>query len=198
LYDQIAHFESCGFIFGTVDAQAVNHPGQVAGFDPLQRLACLVQRSVSDMREILCPRCGCVNRMPEDRPAGAAKCGACHERLFDGHPTVVDAAGFDKHLRVNDIPVLVDMWAPWCGPCRTMAPMFEKAAQTLEPYLGLLKLNVDEAQDLAARYGVSGIPALLLFQNGRVIAQQAGAQSAEAIVRWVRSHVPVSTPSPGD
>jgi thioredoxin 2 len=139
-----------------------------------------------------------VNRLPENRPAGVAKCGACHEKLFDGHPTAVDAAGFNKHLRVNDIPVLVDMWAPWCGPCRTMAPMFEKAAQTLEPNLRLLKLNVDDAQDIAAQYGVSGIPTLLLFQNGGLIAQQAGAQSAEAIIRWVGSRMTASAPSSGD
>jgi thioredoxin 2 len=150
------------------------------------------------MRHVLCPRCGAANRLPEGRPAGVAKCGACHEKLFDGHPTAVDAAGFEKHLRVNDIPLLVDMWAPWCGPCRTMAPMFEKAAQMLEPDLRLLKLNVDEAQEIAARYGVRGIPALLLFQNGRVIAQQAGAQSAEAIIRWARGHVPAPVASSGD
>lgn len=150
------------------------------------------------MRHILCPRCGGVNRLPEDRPAGGAKCGACHEKLFDGHSTAVDAAGFDKHLRVNDIPVLVDMWAPWCGPCRTMAPMFEKAAHILEPDLRLLKLNVDEAQEIAARYGISGIPALLLFQNGRVLAKEAGARSAEAIIRWARGHVPAPATSPGD
>jgi thioredoxin 2 len=150
------------------------------------------------MPHILCPRCGGVNRVPKDRPASAAKCGACHEKLFDGHPIAVDAVGFDKHLRVNDILVLVDMWAPWCGPCRTMAPMFEKAALTLEPDVRLLKLNVDEAQEVAARYGVRGIPALLLFQNGRVIAQEAGAQSAEAIVRWTRDHMPAPATAPGD
>jgi thioredoxin 2 len=150
------------------------------------------------MRHVLCPHCGGVNRLPDNHQAGVAKCGACHEKLFDGHPIAVDAAGFDKHLRVNDIPLLVDMWAPWCGPCRTMAPMFEKAAQTLEPNLRLLKLNVDNAQDITARYGVSGIPTLLLFQNGRLIAQQAGAQSAEAIIRWVGGLMTASGPSRGD
>ena len=149
------------------------------------------------MRHILCPRCGGVNRVPDDRPARAAKCGACHEALFDGHPVAVDPAGFEKHLRINDIPVLVDMWAPWCGPCRSMAPMFEKAAQALEPDLRLLKLNVDEAQEIASRYAVRGIPALLLFQSGRVIAQEAGAQSADAIIRWARSHLPAPATPPG-
>jgi thioredoxin 2 len=157
-----------------------------------------MQRNGQAMRHILCPRCGGVNRLPESRPAGLAKCGACHERLFDGHPTAVDATSFDKHLRVNDIPMLVDMWAPWCGPCRTMAPIFEKAAQTLEPDLRLLNLNVDKAPEIAARYSVSGIPALLLFHKGQVITQQAGAQSAEAIVRWARGHAPAPATSAGD
>ncbi len=149
------------------------------------------------MRHILCPHCGGVNRLPPDRPAGAAKCGACHARLFDGHSVAVDAAGFARHLRVNDIPVLVDMWAPWCGPCRTMAPMFETAAQALEPELRLLKLNVDEAQEIAARYNVRGIPALLLFHGGQVIAQQAGAQGAEAIIAWARGRMPAPSATTG-
>jgi thioredoxin 2 len=141
------------------------------------------------MHHVLCPRCGSLNRLPQDRPAAAAKCGACHETLFTGHATAVNAAGFDQHIQKNDIPVLVDMWAPWCGPCRAMAPMFETAATQLEPQVRLLKLNVDEAQETAARFGVRGIPALLLFKKGQVIAQNAGAQSAEAIVRWTRTQL---------
>jgi thioredoxin 2 len=143
------------------------------------------------MSHVVCPHCGTVNRLPPDRPAAAAKCGGCQGKLFDGQPAAVDSVGFDKHLRLNDIPVLVDMWAPWCGPCRTMAPMFEKAAGSLEPDLRLLKLNVDEAPDIAARYNVRGIPALLLIDHGKLLAQTAGAQSADAIIRWARSHMPV-------
>lgn len=138
---------------------------------------------------VLCPRCQTVNRLPADRPAAQAKCGSCHTPLFDGHATAVDEAGFEKHLRENDIPVLVDMWAPWCGPCRTMAPMFEGAARALEPEVRLLKLNVDEAQQTASRLGIRGIPALFLFQKGRVLAQTAGVQNTEAIVRWTRAHL---------
>jgi thioredoxin 2 len=130
--------------------------------------------------------------LPSDRPAAKAKCGACHEPLFTGHATPVDEAAFAEHLRRDDVPVLVDMWAPWCGPCRMMAPAFERAAAALEPEVRLLKLNVDEAQATAARFGVRSIPALFLFHHGEVLAQTAGAQSAEAIVRWARSRLPTA------
>lgn len=136
---------------------------------------------------VLCPRCHSVNRLPAGRPAEKAKCGACHEPLFAGRATPVDEASFEKHLRQDDIPVLVDMWAPWCGPCRTMAPMFERAAQRLEPEVRLLKLNIDEAQKTASRLGIRGIPALCLFRNGRLLGQSSGVQNTETIVRWVRA-----------
>jgi thioredoxin 2 len=138
---------------------------------------------------VVCPRCRTVNRLPAGRPAEKAKCGSCHARLFDGNAIVVDEAGFEKHLRDDDIPILVDMWAPWCGPCRTMAPLFEGAAQALEPEVRLLKLNVDEAQKTASRLGIRGIPALFLFRNGRVLAQTAGVQNTDAIVRWTRAQL---------
>ena len=114
---------------------------------------------------VVCPGCGSINRLPAARPAAHAKCGSCKERLFAGKVVAVDAEGFALHLRRNDIPVLVDMWAPWCGPCRTMAPLFERAAQLLEPDVRLLKLNVDEAAQTAARFGVQGIPALMLVSE---------------------------------
>lgn len=138
---------------------------------------------------IVCPHCGAVNRVPRDRPAVAAQCGACHRKLFDGHPVAVDPAGFEKHVRANDIPVLVDVWAPWCGPCRAMAPQFERAAVALEPDIRLLKLNADEAPDISARLGVRGIPALFLMQGGQVLGQTAGAMDARAIVDFARRHL---------
>jgi thioredoxin 2 len=144
--------------------------------------------------KIVCPACGTVNRVPPERPAAAARCGSCHHALFDAHPAVVDEAGFEGHLRSNDIPVLLDVWAPWCGPCHTMAPQFERAAASLEPGVRLLKLNADEAPNVSARLGVRGIPAMYLFRNGEVLAQTAGAMSADAIVRWVRSQL-ASQPS---
>jgi thioredoxin 2 len=139
---------------------------------------------------ILCPQCRALNRVPADKPAEKAKCGVCHQTLFDGTPVAVDEAGFTDHLARNDIPILADMWAPWCGPCRTMGPIFERLAPVLEPHVRLLKLNVDEAPTTAGRLGIRGIPALFLFQNGRVLAQTAGVQAPEAIVRWVQAHLP--------
>ena len=147
---------------------------------------------------IVCPRCQSVNRLPADRPAEKAKCGACHDPLFSGAAASVDEESFKKHIRQNDIPALVDMWAPWCGPCRTMAPMFEQAARQLEPEIRLLKLNVDEAQATAAQFGVRGIPALLLFRNGQLLAQSSGVQSADTIVRWTRSQLANAATHQGD
>lgn len=136
---------------------------------------------------IVCPACGAVNRVPAERPTAAAKCGSCSQALFDAHPVTVDEAGFERHIRSNSIPVLLDVWAPWCGPCRTMAPAFERAAAALEPHVRLLKLNADEAPNVSAQLGVRGIPAMYLFRNRTAVAQTAGAMAADAIVRWTQN-----------
>ena len=138
---------------------------------------------------IVCPHCGAVNRIPPGRTAAAARCGSCHDKLFDGHPAEVDAAGLERHLRSGTLPVLLDVWAPWCGPCRMMAPMFARAASVLEPDVRLLKLNADHAPEVTARLGVRGIPALFLLQGDRVLARTAGAMDANAIVAWARQHL---------
>lgn len=144
---------------------------------------------MSDPRHIVCSACGAVNRVPPERPASAAICGLCKAKLFTGAPIDADAASFERHLKRDDIPLLVDVWAPWCGPCKAMAPQFARAAQMLEPEIRLLKVNADEQPAISARYGVRGIPAMLLFKGGNLAAQTAGAMDANGIAAWARSHL---------
>ncbi len=139
---------------------------------------------MSAARQIVCGQCGKINRLPAERAPTAARCGSCHQPIFSGHPIEVDEAGFDRHVAHSDIPVLVDVWAPWCGPCRAMAPMFERAAQQLEPKVRLLKLNADNAPAVSSRLGISGIPTLLLMQGGRELSRISGAMDAQKIVAW--------------
>ncbi len=141
---------------------------------------------------IVCPHCGTLNRLPANRPAQAARCGACHDALFTGQPVEVDAAGFERHMKGDGMPLLLDVWAPWCGPCRMMAPAFARAAALLEPDMRLLKLNADTAPEIVQRLGVRGIPALFLLRDGHVVGQTAGAMDTNAIVSWARRHLPAA------
>lgn len=142
---------------------------------------------MSDSLIIVCPHCHAPNRVPHDKLAAGGSCGKCKQPLFSGHPVELDAASFEKHIGRSDIPVLVDFWAPWCGPCRMMAPAFAQAASLLEPQVRLAKLNTEEHQGIAARFGIRSIPTMILFKGGREIARQSGAMDAGSIVRWVRA-----------
>lgn len=139
--------------------------------------------------EIVCGHCARVNRVGADRPAEAARCGACHQKLFEGQPIDANEAAFDTHVSRNGIPVLVDVWAPWCAPCRQMAPHFERAATLLEPNVRLLKINADHSPRISVQFNIRGIPALLLFRGGKLIAQNAGAMDATRIVNWTQSQL---------
>ena len=144
------------------------------------------------MREsvhIVCPECSAVNRIASTRMGEKPKCGKCHQLLFSAHPLELTSANFQQHLGRNDIPLLIDFWAPWCGPCKTMAPAFEQAAAQLEPKVRLAKLNTEAEQTIGAQYGIRSIPTLILFQNGREVAQQSGAMGAADIVRWAQSQL---------
>ncbi|WP_040485967.1 thioredoxin TrxC [Lutibaculum baratangense] len=141
---------------------------------------------------VVCPHCAGVNRIPTGRPAGAARCGTCKGALFDGHPAEADARMFKRQVERSGVPVLVDAWAPWCGPCRMMAPAFAEAARVLEPDVRLIKLDTESEQALAARLSIRSIPTLILFRDGREIDRISGALQARQIVDWTRQRLGVA------
>ncbi|NHB77855.1 thioredoxin TrxC [Rhodobacter calidifons] len=143
---------------------------------------------VADALKLTCAACGQTNRVPASRLSDAPKCGVCGSVLLDGKVAELDAATHDKVTRGDSLPVLIDYWAPWCGPCRMMAPEFAKAAQTLATEARLMKLNTEDHPQISARAGIRGIPALILYRGGREIARLAGARPADDIVAFVRQH----------
>ncbi|HEX4986569.1 MAG TPA: thioredoxin TrxC [Burkholderiales bacterium] len=134
-----------------------------------------------------CPHCGAANRVPADRLAGGPKCGKCGQPLFDGHPATLTDANFADVVGRSTIPVVVDFWAPWCGPCMSMAPHFERAAGQLEPGVRLAKLNTEEHSKTSLRLRIRSIPTMVMFRDGQEVARTSGAMDARAIAAWVRS-----------
>lgn len=135
---------------------------------------------------LVCGHCDAVVRIPTERLEQGPKCPKCQHALFEGQPLELKTASFDRHLSRNDLPLVVDFWAPWCGPCRMMAPHFEEATRRLQTKARFAKVNSDEEPSLSARFGIRGIPTLIAFKQGREIARQSGAMELGGLLRWLQ------------
>ena len=144
---------------------------------------------MSDNKHVVCPACNAVNRIPADKLEAGPACGKCRKALFNGQVLKLNSDNFTQHTSRNDIPVVVDFWAPWCGPCKMMAPAFEQAATELSPHVRLAKLNTEDEQSIGARMNIRSIPTLVIFKNGKEVARQAGAMQAADIKRWVQNYI---------
>jgi thioredoxin 2 len=151
--------------------------------------------AMTDTLHVVCPHCDTTNRVARARLADGATCGSCRKPLFDGHPFALNAASFDRHVNSADLPLVVDFWAPWCGPCRAMAPAYEQAAAALAPDIRLAKVDTEAEPALAARFGIRSIPTLVVFRNGREVARQSGAAGARELVQWIRASAARATAS---
>lgn len=144
---------------------------------------------MADPVHVVCPNCHSTNRVPVEKLSAGGKCGKCHQTLFTGKPVELNQANFTKFISNNDLPVIVDFWAPWCGPCKMMAPVFEQAAQDLNSRFILAKVNTESEQMLAGQYGIRSIPTLALFKKGREINRSAGAMDLNSLKQWAQSQV---------
>lgn len=144
---------------------------------------------MSPTLQLVCPQCAAINRVLADKLGRKPVCGKCRAELLAPEPLALSGEQMERRLAKEDLPLLVDFWAPWCGPCKTMAPAFAQAAALLHPRVRLAKVNTEENQALAAGYGVQSIPTMILFQNGREKARVSGAMPAGAVAEWVKQHI---------
>ena len=138
--------------------------------------------------QVVCPSCQAINCLPAGRESLKAQCGKCKQKLFQSASLEVSASVFARHLEKNELPVVVDFWAPWCGPCKMMAPNFTAAAAELEPDFRLLKLNTETAQQVSAQWSIRSIPTMIIFKAGKEVARTSGAMDKNQIVGWVSQY----------
>lgn len=138
---------------------------------------------------VVCSQCGGVNRLPAEKLSAGGKCGKCHSSLLTGQPAELTFSTFDQFISRNDLPVVVDFWAPWCGPCKMMAPVFSQAAEQLRHRALLAKVNTENEQQLAAQYQIRSIPTVAVYKQGREVIRQPGAMDLQSLLRWINPHL---------
>jgi thioredoxin 2 len=148
----------------------------------------LILHQMDAYLQVVCSNCNTTNRVLRER-LHVAKCGNCKQALIADHPYELTKASFDRHVNANDLPLVIDFWAPWCGPCRMMAPAYEQAAAQLATAVRLTKLNTEAEPDVATRFGIRSIPTLIAFKNGREVARQPGALDLQGLLGWIKTNV---------